>query len=199
MKTSVLFSSIFFMADSVFRGCTMILCSSRRGSCGIDLRGYLGARESVLEDSSVSIIRGGGERECAIHVQGLRAMKSSRCADLEVLAGVSLFPNVSEPSQRRVIRPRLTPFRAAFAASLAFLEAPPAQKDASASALVQDSQNLLLLVCVFSEPPVQLMLTMATRRRGKIRCDAQHVVAGFEFDFCRFRMWEPSREGMSVS
>ncbi len=39
MKTSVLFSSIFFMADSVLSGCTMTWCSSRRGACGMDLRG----------------------------------------------------------------------------------------------------------------------------------------------------------------
>lgn len=43
-KTSVLFSSIFFIALSVFNGCTMILCSSSLFSCGIDLRGYLGFR-----------------------------------------------------------------------------------------------------------------------------------------------------------
>lgn len=35
------------MALSVFNGCTMTLEASRRGTWGIDLRGYLGARESV--------------------------------------------------------------------------------------------------------------------------------------------------------
>ena len=47
INTSVLFSSIFFIALSVFNGCTMIFSASRRGACGIDLRGYFGARESV--------------------------------------------------------------------------------------------------------------------------------------------------------
>lgn len=45
-KTRVLFSSIFFIALSVFRGWMMILCSSRRGTWGMDLRRYLGERES---------------------------------------------------------------------------------------------------------------------------------------------------------
>lgn len=44
MKTSVLFSSIFFMADSVLSGLMSTVCSSRRGSCGTLLRGYLGFR-----------------------------------------------------------------------------------------------------------------------------------------------------------
>lgn len=46
MNTSVLFSSIFFIALSVFNGWMMTLEASRRGWCGIDLRGYLGARDS---------------------------------------------------------------------------------------------------------------------------------------------------------
>ncbi len=46
MNTNVLFSSIFFIALSVFNGCTMTFPASRRGTCGTDLRGYLGARES---------------------------------------------------------------------------------------------------------------------------------------------------------
>lgn len=46
MKTSVLFSSIFFMALSVLSGWMTILCSSRRGAWGMALRGYLGARAS---------------------------------------------------------------------------------------------------------------------------------------------------------
>jgi len=44
MKTSVLCSSIFFIADSVFSGETIVLNWSIRGTCGIDLRGYLGTR-----------------------------------------------------------------------------------------------------------------------------------------------------------
>jgi hypothetical protein len=47
INTRVLFSSIFFIALSVFNGCTITLLASRRGTCGIDLRGYLGERESV--------------------------------------------------------------------------------------------------------------------------------------------------------
>lgn len=47
MKTKVLFSSIFFIALSVFNGWMMTLLASSLGSCGTDLRGYLGARESV--------------------------------------------------------------------------------------------------------------------------------------------------------
>jgi hypothetical protein len=47
MKTRVLFSSIFFMALSVLSGWMMTLEASRRGWCGIDLRGYLGARDRV--------------------------------------------------------------------------------------------------------------------------------------------------------
>jgi len=47
MNTSVLFSSIFFIALSVLSGWMMTLEASRRGSCATDLRGYLGARESV--------------------------------------------------------------------------------------------------------------------------------------------------------
>ena len=46
MKTRVLFSSIFFMADSVLRGWSRILCWSMPiCSLGMDLRGYFGARE----------------------------------------------------------------------------------------------------------------------------------------------------------
>ena len=44
MKTSVLCSSIFFMADSVFSGDTIVRNWSIRGAWGIDLRGYLGLR-----------------------------------------------------------------------------------------------------------------------------------------------------------
>lgn len=47
MNTSVLFSSIFFIALSVLSGCTMILEASRRGSDWMLLRGYLGERERV--------------------------------------------------------------------------------------------------------------------------------------------------------
>lgn len=46
MNTKVLFSSIFFIADSVFRGWMITLWWSRRGSWGTDLRGNLGERES---------------------------------------------------------------------------------------------------------------------------------------------------------
>ena len=61
MKTRVLFSSIcggqrcrrpcggpltFFIADSVLRGWMRMVDASMRGAWGIDLRGYLGARDS---------------------------------------------------------------------------------------------------------------------------------------------------------
>lgn len=50
INTSVLFSSIFFIADSVLSGCTITLNWSSRGTCGTLLRGYFGvrARDSVL-------------------------------------------------------------------------------------------------------------------------------------------------------
>ena len=44
MKTRVLCSSIFFIADSVLRGDMMALYWSIRGAWGIDFRGYLGSR-----------------------------------------------------------------------------------------------------------------------------------------------------------
>src|SRR3712207_3717864 len=44
MKTRVLFSSIFFIADSVLSGWMRILPASRRGCLGMETRGYLGAR-----------------------------------------------------------------------------------------------------------------------------------------------------------
>lgn len=46
MKTRVLFSSIFFMALSVFRGYRTILLKSRAGPWLTDTRGYLGDRDS---------------------------------------------------------------------------------------------------------------------------------------------------------
>ena len=46
MKTSVLFSSIFFIALSVLSGWMSTLWWSSRVSWGTDLRGYLGERES---------------------------------------------------------------------------------------------------------------------------------------------------------
>src|ERR1700734_3265368 len=45
MKTSVLFSSIFFIALSVFNGWLISLWCSSLGSWGIDFRGYFGAME----------------------------------------------------------------------------------------------------------------------------------------------------------
>ena len=42
IKTKVLLSSIFFMADSVVRGCLMILWASIRLREGVDFLGYLG-------------------------------------------------------------------------------------------------------------------------------------------------------------
>lgn len=44
IKTSVLISSIFFMADSVLRGKRIVLKASIRGAWGIDFLGYLGLR-----------------------------------------------------------------------------------------------------------------------------------------------------------
>jgi hypothetical protein len=44
MKTSVLISSIFFIADSVLRGNKTVLKASIRGACGIDFLGYFGVR-----------------------------------------------------------------------------------------------------------------------------------------------------------
>ena len=50
MNTSVLWSSIFFMADSVLSGCWIVRNWSMRGMCGTDFRGYRGfrGRRSVL-------------------------------------------------------------------------------------------------------------------------------------------------------
>lgn len=50
INTNVLFSSIFFIALSVFNGWIMTFCASRRGSWGTERRGYFGARDrrSVL-------------------------------------------------------------------------------------------------------------------------------------------------------
>merc|ERR1719486_1111427 len=47
MNTSVLFSSIFFMADSVVRGCLRTWNWSRRSMAGTDLRGYAGLRARI--------------------------------------------------------------------------------------------------------------------------------------------------------
>ena len=44
MNTSVLLSSIFFMALSVVSGCLMMLYWSSLGRLGMLLRGYLGRR-----------------------------------------------------------------------------------------------------------------------------------------------------------
>ena len=44
MKTKVLCSSIFFMADSVLRGCWIVRNWSILGRWWTDFRGYLGAR-----------------------------------------------------------------------------------------------------------------------------------------------------------
>merc|ERR1719414_1475453 len=42
IKTKVLLSSIFFIADSVVNGCLMMLCASIRFLAGVDFLGYLG-------------------------------------------------------------------------------------------------------------------------------------------------------------
>lgn len=47
MKTRVLFSSIFFIALSVFKGWIRIFCWSIPVSLLTDTRGYFGARERV--------------------------------------------------------------------------------------------------------------------------------------------------------
>ena len=46
INTKVLLSSIFFMADSVFKGCWIVLNWSIRGRWGTLFRGYLGSRAS---------------------------------------------------------------------------------------------------------------------------------------------------------
>ena len=119
MKTRVLFSSIFFIADSVLSGWMMILAASRRGCKGIDLRGYLGERESwrvfgrwkVVERRTLRTFcewtwkKGIWVRSCRmerVFIEGLAYTSQSRlrcvvglCAGLASLLGRCRFLHVS--------------------------------------------------------------------------------------------------------